>query len=169
VRRAKSPELPVVLLEDVAALIGLVLALGGVVLTVVTGDGVWDGIGTMAIGLLLVTVATVLGVEMSSLLVGEGATEPDVAKIREAMTSGHEVDSIIHMKTLYLGPDELLVAAKVALPATTTLAEVSAAINSVEQRVRAAVPIARVIYIEPDVYVKDHRGADAADPAPVAH
>jgi cation diffusion facilitator family transporter len=169
VRRAKSPELPVVLLEDVAALIGLVLALFGVVLTWLTGDGIWDGIGTMAIGVLLVAVAVVLGIEMSSLLVGEGATEPDVAKIRDAITAGHEVDSIIHMKTLYLGPDELLVAAKVALPASTTLAEVSVAIDSVEQRVRAAVPIARVIYIEPDVFVKDHRGATAAEPAPASH
>jgi cation diffusion facilitator family transporter len=169
VRRAKSPELPVVLLEDVAALIGLVLALFGVVLTAVTGDGIWDGIGTMAIGVLLVAVAIVLGVEMSSLLVGEGASASDVTKIREAITSGHEVDSIIHMKTLYLGPDELLVAAKVALPATTTLADISTAINTVEQRVRAAVPIARVIYIEPDVFVKDHRAADAVNPAPVVH
>lgn len=151
VRRAKAPELPVVLLEDVAALIGLVLALVGVSLSWATGDGLWDGIGTLAIGVLLVAVAVVLGLETSSLLVGEGATRADREAITEAIVAGDGVDSIIHMKTLYLGPDELLVAAKVALPASTTLADISAVINEAEERIRAAVPVARVIYLEPDV------------------
>ncbi|THG29253.1 cation diffusion facilitator family transporter [Naasia lichenicola] len=151
VRRAKAPELPVVLLEDVAALIGLVLALGGVGLSWATGDGLWDGIGTLAIGVLLVAVAVVLGIETSSLLVGEGASRSDRGKIAAALVASPGIDSVIHMKTLYLGPDELLVGAKVALPAAATLAEISATIDMAEERIRAAVPVARVIYIEPDV------------------
>jgi cation diffusion facilitator family transporter len=151
IRRAKAPELPVVLLEDFAALIGLALALVGVSLAWITGDVVWDGIGTIAIGVLLVLVAIVLGIETSSLLIGEGATAADLQKIRAAINGGSDVESIIHMKTLYLGPDELMVAAKVALPAATSLAEVSASIDTVEARIREAVPIARVIYLEPDV------------------
>ncbi|KPG82952.1 cation diffusion facilitator family transporter [Frigoribacterium sp. RIT-PI-h] len=154
VRRAKAPELPVVLLEDAAALLGLSFAMVGVVLTWITGDGVFDAIGTLAIGVLLVAVAIVLGIETKSLLVGEGASADDVAKIRAAVTGGPEVESIIHMKTLYLGPDELLVGVKVAMPGRTVLADVASAINAVESRIREAVPIARVIYVEPDVWVK---------------
>jgi cation diffusion facilitator family transporter len=154
VRRAKAPELPVVLLEDAAALLGLSFAMIGVVLTWITGDGVFDAIGTLAIGVLLVAVAIVLGIETKSLLVGEGASADDVAKIRAAVTGGPEVESIIHMKTLYLGPDELLVGVKVAMPGRTVLADVASAINAVESRIREAVPIARVIYVEPDVWVK---------------
>ncbi len=153
VRRAKQPELPVVLLEDVAALLGLVFAFVGVGLTIVTGDGVWDGIGTIAIGVLLVTVAVILGIETKSLLVGEGATMADVERIRAALVSHDRVERVIHMKTLYLGPDELLVAAKVAVPKAAKAAEVAAIIDAVEAAVRAAVPVARVIYIEPDIYV----------------
>ncbi|KQO46440.1 MULTISPECIES: cation diffusion facilitator family transporter [unclassified Frigoribacterium] len=154
VRRAKAPELPVVLLEDAAALLGLSFAMVGVVLTWITGDGVFDAIGTLAIGVLLVAVAIILGIETKSLLVGEGASADDVAKIRAAVTGGPEVESIIHMKTLYLGPDELLVGVKVAMPGRTVLADVASAINAVESRIREAVPIARVIYVEPDVWVK---------------
>jgi cation diffusion facilitator family transporter len=151
VRRAKAPELPVVLLEDLAALVGLVLALLGVSLSWLTGDVIWDGIGTVCIGVLLIAVAVILGMEMSSLLVGEGATRADLAKITAAIAAGPEVDSIIHAKTLYLGPDELLVAAKVAMAPTVPLAEVSQRIDAIEARVRAAVPVARVIYLEPAV------------------
>ena len=154
VRRAKAPELPVVLLEDAAALLGLSFAMVGVVLTWITGDGVFDAIGTLAIGVLLVAVAIILGIETKSLLVGEGASADDVANIRAAVTGGPEVESIIHMKTLYLGPDELLVGVKVAMPGRTVLADVASAINAVESRIREAVPIARVIYVEPDVWVK---------------
>jgi cation diffusion facilitator family transporter len=152
IRRAKAPELPVVLLEDVAALIGLVLALAGVGLTWITGDGLWDGLGTIAIGVLLIAVAVVLGMETSSLLVGEGATSADLAKITAAITDGPEVDRIIHAKTLYLGPDELLVAAKVSMAPGVPLSDVSERIDVVEARIRAAVPVARVIYLEPAVY-----------------
>ncbi|OJX65884.1 MAG: cation transporter [Micrococcales bacterium 73-13] len=161
VRRSKAPELPVVLLEDVAALIGLLLALLGVGLTVLTGDGIFDAIGTFAIGALLVLVAIVLGVEMGSLLVGEGATEQDLAAIRAAVEAHPAVDRIIHLKTLYVGPEELMVGAKLAFPADRMLAEVAGSIDEIERAVREAVPAARIIYLEPDVW----RPA-AADPAP---
>lgn len=151
IRRAKAPELPVVMLEDIAALTGLVLALLGVLLTVFTGNGVYDGIGTVAIGALLVAVAVVLGVEVKSLLVGEGASRSDVAAIRAAVLDGPEAMRIIHMRTLYLGPDELLVGMKIAVAPTSSAAEVAVAIDAVERRVRAAVPVARVMYVEPDI------------------
>jgi cation diffusion facilitator family transporter len=151
IRRAKAPELPVVLLEDFAALIGLGLALLGVGLTLATGDGVWDGIGTLAIGVLLVTVAIVLAVETKSLLLGEGATPADVEAIRSALQADASVERIIHMRTLHLGPDELLVAAKIAVRHDDTAVEVARAINAAEARIRDAVPIARVIYLEPDI------------------
>jgi cation diffusion facilitator family transporter len=153
IRHAKAPELPVVLLEDVAALLGLALALFGVGLTIITGDPTWDAVGTLAIGALLVLVAIVLGIETKSLLVGEGATIGDTEKIRDAFNAHPEVEALIHLKTLYLGPDELLVAAKVAFARTKTLADIASAIDSVEASIREAVPIARVIYIEPDVFV----------------
>ena len=151
IRRSKSPELPVVLLEDIAALTGLVLALVGVSVAIATGNSAFDGIGSVCIGVLLVVVALVLGVEVKSLLVGEGANPADAEAIRTAVLAEADVEAIIHMKTLYLGPDELMVALKVAVPATETAADVAAAIDAVEARVRAAVPVARVIYIEPDV------------------
>jgi len=164
VRRAKSPELPVVVLEDIAALVGLFLALVGVSVAVVTGDGIYDGIGTVFIGLLLIVVAIVLGIEVSSLLVGEGASPADDAAIRAAAVAGDDIEKLIHMKTLYLGPDEMLVGMKVAVSPTSSAASVTAAINAVEERVRAAVPIARVLYIEPDIFEPD-RAAKAATTA----
>jgi cation diffusion facilitator family transporter len=153
VRRAKAPELPVVLLEDTAALTGLAFALVGVGLSVITGDGVWDGIGTLFIGALLVCVAVILGIETKSLLVGEGATDADHDKIVQAIESTPKVDRLIHIKTLYLGPDELLVGAKIALAPDSELRDVAETIDEVEGRIREVVPIARVIYLEPDVYV----------------
>ena len=151
IRHAKSPELPVVLLEDMAALLGLVLAFGGVGFTVLTGDPIWDAIGTLAIGVLLVLVAVILGAETSSLLVGEGATADDTEKIESALGSTRGVNSIIHMKTLYLGPEELMVAAKIAVDVDITGKDIAAIINDAEARIRAEVPTARVIYIEPDI------------------
>jgi cation diffusion facilitator family transporter len=150
VRHAKNPELPVVLLEDVAALIGLVFALAGVGLAVLTDQPVWDGIGTCAIGALLVGVAVVLVIETKSLLVGEAAAPAELARI-EAGLIGPGVDRIIHLRTMHLGPDELLVGAKLAMPVGATLPEVASAIDAAEQRVRSAVPAARVIYLEPDL------------------
>jgi cation diffusion facilitator family transporter len=150
IRHAKNPELPVVLLEDIAALTGLVFALGGVGLTALTDDPVWDGIGTCAIGALLVAVAVVLVIETKSLLLGEAASPADLARIESGLV-GPGVDRIIHLRTMHLGPDELLVGAKLAMPPGATLAEVATAIDDAERRVRDAVPSARVIYLEPDL------------------
>lgn len=163
IRRAKAPELPVVLLEDVAALTGLVFALLGVGLTIITHNGVWDAIGTLLIGALLITVAIILGMETKSLLVGEGASDEDVAAIEKAILDGDEAERIIHMKTLYLGPDELLVGVKLAIYGEYRLSEVAAAIDVVERRIRAAVPAARVIYIEPDVWIDPNEKHPATD------
>jgi len=151
VRRAKAPELPIVLLEDLGALIGLVLALIGVGMTLVTDQGRWDAAGTMAIGVLLVVIAVILAVETKSLLLGEAATAEDETRIAAAITAGDEVERIIHMKTLHLGPDELLVAAKIAVRHGDSASQIAHGIDAVEQRIRAAVPIAAVIYLEPDL------------------
>ncbi len=151
IKAAKAPELPVILLEDFAALIGLVLALFGVGLTLITDDGTWDGIGTVAIGVLLVCVAVVLAIETKSLLLGEGATPEAVARIEAALLADDAVQRIIHMKTMHLGPDELLVAAKIAVTPTDSAAEVAHTIDAAETRIRAAEPVARMIYLEPDI------------------
>ncbi|MFD7839993.1 cation diffusion facilitator family transporter [Streptomyces sp. NPDC059761] len=152
IRRAKAPELPVVLLEDFGALVGLVLALGGVGLALATGDGVWDGIGTLCIGTLLLVIAVVLAAETKSLLLGEAAGTDDIEKIKAALVDGDVVTRVIHMRTLHLGPEELLVAAKIAVEGDDTATQVADAINAAEARIREAVPIARVIYLEPDIY-----------------
>lgn len=152
IRRAKAPELPVVLLEDFGALVGLILALGGVGLALGTGNGVWDGIGTLCIGVLLIVIAIVLAAETKSLLLGESAGLEEVRKIEAALVDGDTVTRVIHMRTLHLGPEELLVAAKLAVQHDDTAAEVAAAINAAEARIREAVPIARAIYLEPDIY-----------------
>ncbi len=152
IRGTKAPELPVVLLEDVGALLGLVFALFGVTAAVVTGDGRWDGMGSLAIGGLLVLIAVFLAIEMNSLLIGESGTAEHVAAIRRALEDGEEVERIVHLKTLHLGPEELMVAAKIAVRHDETAASVAQAINSAESRIRSAVPIARVIYIEPDIF-----------------
>jgi cation diffusion facilitator family transporter len=159
IRHAKAPELPIVLFEDVAALTGLVFAFLGVGLTVITGNSVFDAIGTLCIGALLVLVAVILGVETKSLLVGEGANPADVVLIRNAINAEPSVEALIHLRTLYLGPDELLVGAKVAFASRKKLADVAAAINSLEARIREAVPIARVIFIEPDAYLAPADGS----------
>lgn len=162
IKTAKAPELPVILLEDVAALLGLVFALFGVSMTLVTGNGIWDAIGTGLIGVLLVAVAIILAVETKSLLLGESATVEDVRAV-EAALIGPGVSKIIHLKTMHLGPEELLVAAKIAVDASETGAEIVEAINAAEQRVRAAVPIAKIIYLEPDIYSAGQAAAVAAD------
>lgn len=149
IRNAKQPELPVILLEDFGALLGLVFALFGVGLTLATGNGIWDALGTGMIGLLLVAIAAVLAVETKSLLLGESATRTDVAKIREAIES--DGTRIIHIKTMHLGPEELLVAAKISIGAADSGRDIAAAIDAAEARIRASVPTARVIYLEPDV------------------
>ena len=149
IRNAKQPELPVILLEDFGALVGLVFALFGVGLTLLTGNGIWDALGTAMIGLLLVSIAVVLAMETKSLLLGESATRDDVAKIRGAIEAGGT--TIIHLKTMHLGPEELLVAAKISIGRSDSGQDIAKAIDDAEVRVREAVPIARVIYLEPDV------------------
>ncbi|GAA4041356.1 cation diffusion facilitator family transporter [Arthrobacter methylotrophus] len=149
IRNAKQPELPVILLEDFGALLGLVFALFGVSLTLVTRNGAWDAAGTGMIGLLLVSIAVVLAVETKSLLLGESATKEDNARITAAIES--DGTRIIHLKTMHLGPEELLVAAKISVAAADTGQAIAKAIDNAELRIRSAVPIARVIYLEPDV------------------
>ncbi|MGD9956768.1 MAG: cation diffusion facilitator family transporter [Candidatus Nanopelagicales bacterium] len=151
VRDARQPELPVVLLEDLGALIGLVFALLGVTLATVTGDGRWDGIGALAIGSLLLVIAVFLALEMSSMLVGESAVPAQTEAIRAALLSEPAVDRIIHMRTLHTGPDEVMVAAKIAVGGTDTAVQVADAIDAAEARIREAVPEARWIYLEPDI------------------
>jgi divalent metal cation (Fe/Co/Zn/Cd) transporter len=151
VRRVTVPELPIVLMEDFGALLGLVFALLGVGLSAITGNGRWDGAGTLAIGLLLVSVAIILAIEMKSLLVGEGVGPDDVARIEAALVDGVTVTRVIHLRTQYLGPEELLVAAKIAVRADELAADVAKAIDEAEARLRAAVPLARVVYLEPDI------------------
>jgi len=151
VRRAKSPELPVVLLEDVGALLGLGFALAGVALAVATGEARFDAVGSIAIGLLLGAIAAVLATEMKSLLIGEAASSAVEARIRAAIESAPSVRRLIHMRTLHLGPDELLLGAKLEFAADLDVAALARSIDGVEARVRAEVPEARVIYLEPDV------------------
>ena len=151
IRRATSPELPVVLLEDLAALIGLLFALAGVGLALITGQPRWDGVGTLAIGALLGVVAVVLAVEMKALLIGEAASPAAVDAIRTALVDGTTVMRVIHLKTMHLGPEELLVAAKIAVAPQLGLPEVAGAIDDAEARVRAVEPLARQLYLEPDL------------------
>jgi cation diffusion facilitator family transporter len=152
IRHTKSPELPVVLLEDVGALTGLVFAVLGIGLAVLTGNARYDALGSVAIGLLLGVIAVVVGTEMRSLLIGEAATAPDVAAIREALEGTDGVRRLIHLRTMHLGPDELLVAAKLELDPSFTFAQVTEAINQAEARIRGAVNLTGLIYLEPDVY-----------------
>ena len=149
IRNAKQPELPVILLEDLGALLGLVFALFGVSLTLITGNGIWDALGTAMIGFLLVAIAIVLALETKSLLLGESATKADSARISGALEA--DGTRIIHLKTMHLGPEELLVAAKISVGAAATGAEIAKVIDDAESRIREAVPIARLIYLEPDV------------------
>jgi cation diffusion facilitator family transporter len=163
IRRAKAPEIPAILLEDMAALAGLFLAAVGVGLAVITGKEVWDGVGSLAIGALLACVAVILAVETKSLLIGESASADVERAIVAALEDGADVERVIHMRTLHLGPDSLLVAAKIAVRPCERAVDVAAAIDAAERRVRAAVPIARTIYLEPDLYQPTR--ADVTDPA----
>ena len=163
IRQAKAPELPVVLLEDIAALVGLAFAFAGVALSVATGNGRWDGAGSLAIGVLLATAAAILAVETKSMLIGEAASTEVQQQIVAALEDGPEMLGVIHLRTLHLSPDSLLVTAKVAVRGDETASQVAAGIDAAEQRVRAAVPIAATIYLEPDVYHPSL--ADRADPS----
>ncbi|HEY2553086.1 MAG TPA: cation diffusion facilitator family transporter [Streptosporangiaceae bacterium] len=163
IRHAKAPELPAVLLEDTAALTGLVLAFTGVILSTVTGNARWDGAGSVAIGVLLGCVAAILAMETKSLLIGESAGRGAERAIVAAIEASASIDRVIHLRTLHVGPDTLLVAAKVAVRGADSAAEVVAGINEAERRIREAVPIAELIFLEPDLYQAAR--LDAADPA----
>ncbi len=168
IRRAKVPELPVVLLEDLGALLGLHIALGGVILAATTGNPRWDAVGSIAIGLLLGVIAVILAIEMKSLLIGESATPAMVVRIRQTIEADPRVRRVIHLKTQHLGPDELLVGAKVELDASLRFPEVAEALDQVEKQVRAAVPEARVMYLEPDIFHPERQPEPAVPPPPSA-
>jgi cation diffusion facilitator family transporter len=161
IRRTKIPELPVVLLEDLGALSGLVFALMGITLAVVTDDGRWDAVGTLAIGVLLVAISALLSTRMRSLLIGESADAHVLEEIEAAMVAEPLIDCLIHLRTMHLGPDQLLVAAKVAVAADERMSEVAKAIDSAEARVRACVPLECLIFIEPDILDPARLPADA--------
>ncbi|WP_067817405.1 cation diffusion facilitator family transporter [Nocardia inohanensis] len=152
IRNSRNPELPVVLLEDAGALIGLIIAFAAISLTELTGNPVWDGVGTLGIGILLGIIAVILIIEMQSLLIGEGALPQDEAAIRDRLVDGEHIDRVIHLRTQYLGPEELLVAAKISIVPGLEIDDIATAIDAAEARVREAVPAARVIYLEPDLY-----------------
>jgi cation diffusion facilitator family transporter len=156
VRTSRSPELPVVLLEDAGALFGLLLALIGIGLYVVTGDEVWDAVGTLSIGILLLAIATFLTIEMKSLLIGEAALEGHIRAIDGALTTSPHVIRVIDLRTQHIGPEELLVAAKIEFTDTLTSPQLAAAIDVAEASIRQAVPVASRIYLEPDVWREDH-------------
>ncbi|HEX6298865.1 MAG TPA: cation diffusion facilitator family transporter [Acidimicrobiia bacterium] len=156
IRRSRSPELPVVLLEDAGALIGLVLALIGVGLAAITGDVIWDGIGTLSIGILLLVISVVLTIEMKSLLIGEAATNEHIEAITGAVSGVSSVTRVLDLKTQHIGPDELLVAGKLEFDVRLTSPQISDAIDQVEKAIRDAVPLSMQIYLEPDVFDADH-------------
>jgi divalent metal cation (Fe/Co/Zn/Cd) transporter len=158
IRRSRSPELPVVLLEDAGAMIGLVLAFIGVGLTALTGDPMWDGLGTLSIGILLLVISVVLTIEMKSLLIGEAATQEHIEAITVAVSSVGLVERVINLKTQHIGPEELLVAAKLEFDHSLSNPELSDAIDETETAIRQAVPLAMQIYLEPDVFDPEHVG-----------
>lgn len=163
IRSSRSPELPVVLLEDAGAMIGLVLALVGVGLSAITEDAIWDGIGTLSIGILLVIIAITLTVEMQSLLIGEAATKRNVDTINRVVRSNPKVNRVIDLKTQHIGPDELLIAGKIEFDHSLTTPDLSDAIDEVETQLREAVALSMRIYLEPDVYDPNHQGSPAAE------
>jgi len=151
IRDSRQPELPVILLEDAGALAGLFFALFGVSAAVITGDGRFDAVGAMSVGTLLVVIAVFLAIEMTAMLVGESALPEEVAAIRAALEASEGVHRVIHLRTIHVGPDELLVAAKIAIHHADTGATIAADIDSAEAALRAAVPTARYIFLEPDL------------------
>jgi divalent metal cation (Fe/Co/Zn/Cd) transporter len=152
IRHSRNPELPVVLLEDLGALLGLVFALAGVGLAVLTGNSRFDAMGSVAIGILLGVIAVTLSLEMRSLLLGESASRPDRERIRQAILSGERVRTIIHLRTQHLAPDELLIGAKVEFDGRLGVEQLTAAIDAVEDAIRDAIAHRAIIYIEPDFY-----------------
>lgn len=163
VRTSKTPELPVVLLEDFGALVGLTMALAGIVLATVTDNARFDALGSLGIGLLLGFIAIVLAVRMKSLLIGEAAGDEQLAVIKSTVEHGDRVRRLYALRTEHLGPDELLVAAKIELDPELSFAEIAREIDAAEARVRAHLPEARLIYLEPDLYDPDRARSRATE------
>lgn len=163
VRTSRAPELPVVLLEDAGAMFGLVLAFVGIGLAAITGDPVWDGIGTLAIGVLLIIISIVLTIEMKSLLIGEAATVKDIETIKKTVSSAPKVERVIDLRSQHIGPEELLIAGKLEFTSGLTNRQLSDAIDVVESALRDALPHTLQIYLEPDQYEADYVDADVVD------
>ena len=170
IRKTKNPELPVVILEDFGALLGLLIALGGLMLAASTGDARFDAAGTITIGLLLGGIAVVLAIEMKSLLIGEGASDADREHFVRAIEAGDDVHRVINMKTQHIGPEQVLLAAKVEFVSSLSFAELTESIDAAEARVREGSSLAEIwIYLEPDIYDPEHPGASQAPPDPPPH
>jgi cation diffusion facilitator family transporter len=161
IRHSKNPELPVVLLEDMGALLGLVFALVGLGLSTLLHDPRYDAASSVAIGALLCSIAAVLAVEMKSLLIGESASPRDIQAIRHALEATPRVRRLIHLRTLHIGPEQLFVGAKLELDSTLDFAGVARVINEAESGVRARVSTVELIYLEPDVHDPGQAGEGA--------
>jgi cation diffusion facilitator family transporter len=151
-RKTKNPELATVLLEDIGALFGLVFALAGVALAEITHDAEWDALGSIAIGILLANIAFVLAKKNRSFLIGESADEAQEQKIRAAIEQSDSVAKLIHLRTLHLGPEDLLVTTKLDFRSDVTMENLGSVIDIIEARIRLVAPEARLIFIEPDTY-----------------
>jgi len=165
IRTSKQPELPVVLLEDIGAEVGLILALAGVGLAEATGNPRWDAVGSVAIGVLLIVIAIILMIEMKSLLIGEAASRRSREQIVDALEHGPHVERLIHLRTEHIGPDEILVGAKLEFDSALSADGLVAAVNATEQAVRTAEPRVTVMYLEPDLHDPGHPDV-AGDSAP---
>ena len=149
--RSKQPEIPVVLLEDAGALFGMVIALAAISLVKITGDPIWDGIGTLSIGVLLGVIATILAREMHSLIIGEAATEEDLSKIVSVIENNSQVAQLVEMRTQHLGPEEILIGVRVAFHETLQTKEIANLINQLEADIRSELKTAGPIFIEPEI------------------
>ena len=149
--RSKQPEIPVVLLEDAGALFGMVIALAAISLGKITGEPIWDGIGTLSIGVLLGVIAIILAREMHSLIIGEAASEKDLSKIVNIIESNSQVAQLVEMRTQHLGPDEILIGVRVAFRENLQTKEIANLINQLEADIRIELKNAGPIFIEPEI------------------
>lgn len=149
-RQSSSTELVVVLAEDFAALLGLVFALGAVLLVMVTGNPVWDGVGSVLIGLLLIAVALFVGVEVTSLLLNEAPPLALRAALREAVAEEPQVETVLSLIAVVIGHDQLMVALKVRFTEQGSGHALVAAIDALERRLRLRFPAIRHLFVEPD-------------------
>ncbi|GAB3431071.1 cation diffusion facilitator family transporter [Flindersiella endophytica] len=150
VRKAKAPELLVVLLEDFAALVGLTFALIGVTLTILTSNPLFDALGSGAIGLLLIFVAVVLALEIQSMIIGEAASPEEIDRIEQALCGVPAIQQINDLRTLHLAPDELLVVAKVAVADGGDASEVLRTVTAAEQEIRENATVSATVYVVPE-------------------